>query len=55
MEPQSDHSNSNQPTAATAASDEQIHALIAEKEQLAADLAQALNVKSRGRGGKFKN
>jgi chromosome segregation ATPase len=41
MEPESDHSNSNHPTAATAASDEQIHALIAEKEQLAADLAQA--------------
>ena len=41
MEPESDHSNSHQPSTASVASDERIHALIAEKEQLAADLAQA--------------
>jgi chromosome segregation ATPase len=41
MEPESDHSNSHQPSTATVASDERIQALIAEKEQLAADLAQA--------------
>jgi Barrel-sandwich domain of CusB or HlyD membrane-fusion len=41
MEPESDHSNSHQPSTASVASDERIHALIAEKEQLAADLPQA--------------
>ena len=41
MEPESDHSNAHQPGAATVATDERIHALITEKEQLAADLARA--------------
>jgi chromosome segregation ATPase len=41
MEPDSDHSNSDRPSAATVANDERVHALIAEKEQLVADLAQA--------------
>ena len=41
MEPESDNSNSDHPAAAAGASDEQIHALIGEKEQLAADLAQS--------------
>jgi hypothetical protein len=41
MEPKPDHSNSDHPSAATVASEERIYALIAEKEQLANDLAQA--------------
>ena len=41
MEPESDHSNADQPSAATVVTDERIHALITEKEQLAADLARA--------------
>src|SRR6516164_10894548 len=41
MEPEPDHSNSDHPSAATVASEERIYALIAEKEQLTNDLAQA--------------
>jgi chromosome segregation ATPase len=41
MEPEPDHSNSDHPRAATVASEERVDALIAEKEQLANDLAQA--------------
>ena len=41
MEPEPDHSNSDHPSAATVASGERIYALIAEKEQLTNDLAQA--------------